>query len=239
MLLRFRRIYGGLEKDLGYKFKKQDRLTAALTHRSFRYEGEDSGVDNQRLEFLGDAVLSAVCAAHLFQHFEEYMEGEMTNHRSRITSGKTLGDLARSIDLGRHIKVGRGEEESGGRERSSNLADALEAVIGAAYLDGGIGAVEKIFRKLFVPVLHEPVDEIATDNPKGRLQEYVQIKWKKNPLYRVKEASGPPHARTFVVEVVLPDGSHGVGRGSNKRIAETEAATQVLSSVWKDVKRMF
>lgn len=200
----------------------------ALTHRSFRFENEGVESDNQRLEFLGDAVLGFITAFHVYQEHENEQEGFLTSFRSQITSGKALAKLALEIDLGKYIKIGKGEEQSGGRKRSSTLTDALEAVIGAAYLDGGIKAVQKIFSKLFMPYAESLDDDIAYVNPKGKLQEYSQRAWKTSPHYRIIKKEGPPHETIFTAEVILRSGLTGVGKARNKQEAEARAAREAL-----------
>lgn len=220
--------YRELEKAIGYKFRKRKLLEAALMHRSFRFENDDITTDNQRLEFLGDAILGFVIAAHLYEKFDDKDEGFLTSLRSQTTSGKVLAEVAAEAQLGKFLKMGRGEEQSGGRERPSNLADGLEALIAAAYFDGGLKALQKIFKKLFIPRIESLTGDVWADNPKGRLQEYAQRKWKTGPRYRFVEKHGPPHAAVFTVAVDLPGGTCGIGTGSSKREAETHAAMQAL-----------
>jgi len=221
--------YKELEKRIGYRFSKTRRLEAALTHRSFRFENEDITVDNQRLEFLGDAILGFLIAEYLYEKLPDKDEGFLTSFRSQTSSGRILAEIAMEIELGNYMRIGRGEESSGGRKRPSNLADALEAVIAAAYDDGGLRAVQKVFKKLFVSRIDSLSGDVWASNPKGQLQEYVQRRWKSGPRYHVLQRHGPPHALVFTVRVELPDGTFGVGRGSNKRDAESHAAAEVLS----------
>lgn len=228
MAIRRKNPYKDLEKALGYSFRKRSLLENALMHRSFRFENEGVTIDNQRLEFLGDALLGFITAAYLYEKFKEKDEGILTSFRSRTTSGKALTELASGIQLGEYIKMGKGEERSGGRKRPSNLADALESVLGSAYLDGGIKAVQKMFKKLFVPQLNSLSGDVWADNPKGQLQEYSQRRWKKSPQYRVMRKDGPPHAAIFTAEVLLDSDLSGVGKGRNKQDAETQAAVNVL-----------
>lgn len=226
-----RRKYKGLEKLLGYKFKDQDLLETALTHRSYRFENDDIYSDNQRLEFLGDAVLDMLTAEHLYERYPDDDEGVLTSFRSQVTSGKALADLGAVLELGSFLLMGRGEESSGGRKRSSNLADALESVFGAAFVDGGIKAVNKIFKKVFVPCIDRLSGDVWADNPKGKLQEYSQRRLKTSPLYHILSKEGPSHACSFTVEVVLSNGLKGMGVGVNKREAEVAAARDILSNI--------
>lgn len=223
-----RNPYRPLEKNIGCRFRRRQHLEQALTHRSFRYENDQVHHDNQRLEFLGDAVLGLVTAAYLHDHYPDLQEGEMTRIRSQVSSSAALYEIAVRIDLGRYLMLGRGEEQSGGRERRSNLADAMEAVLGAAYLDGGLRAVERVFRNLFRPVILEGLPAPESDNPKGALQELAQSRWKTVPKYRVISERGPSHARRYTAKVFIGEESFGSGTGSTKRTAEMEAARSTL-----------
>jgi ribonuclease-3 len=229
--------YRELERRLGYGFGKRRFLETALTHRSFRFENEGINVDNQRLEFVGDAALGFAAAAYLYGKFRSEDEGVLTSFRSQITSGKALAGLGKEIDLGAFLRMGKGEEQSGGRKRSSNLADAMEAVIGAAYLDGGMKAVNRIFKKVFVPRLTRLSGDVWAGNPKGRLQEYCHHKWQKGPKYSVVSREGPPHALVFTAEVVLGNGTKARGKGSNKQEAEAHAARAALKKLGLRKKR--
>lgn len=197
-------------------------------HRSYRFENEGIEVDNQRLEFLGDAVLGFLAAAHLYDTLRDKNEGILTALRSRITSGKALAEVAESLGLGNHLLVGKGEEGSGGRTRPSNLADAMEAVLGAVYLDSGLKGLTKVFKKIFVPLVRELSDDVWEENPKGRLQEYAQARWKKSPVYRMVKTVGPAHAAVFTVEVRINGKVWGTGIGRSKQDAERRAALAAL-----------
>jgi len=228
MVVRRKNPYRPLEKALGYGFRRRINLEAALTHRSFRFENADVSVDNQRLEFLGDAVLGLLTAAYVYRQHEDRDEGVLTSFRSQTTSGRALARYARAIDLGSFLKIGAGEDQSGGRERASPLADALEAVIGAAFVDGGMRACEKIFKRVFVPRLEALSGDVWAHNPKGKLQEYSQRRWKCGPTYRVLKREGPAHATVFRVEVRIGDGTRAAARGQSKQEAETRAASKLL-----------
>ena len=167
----------------------------------------------------------------MYGDLPDHDEGTLTAFRSRATSGKTLAKLAKSIDLGSYLQVGAGEERSGGRERCSNLANALEAVIGGAYIDGGTKACNKIFDKLFVPMIEKFEHDVWAENPKGRLQEYCQSQWKRAPEYSVIGQKGPPHDTIFTVKVAIPDGSHENANGHSKQVAESKAAAIALKHV--------
>lgn len=225
--------YRELENALGYRYRSRALLEQALVHPSYRYETESVHSDNQRLEFLGDAVLGMISAAHLFAEFPDQPEGELTARRSQVTSGAALARIGAEIGLGVYLKIGRGEERSGGRSRPSSLADAVEALIGAAWLDGGMKACEKIIRRLILPVSERLREDTAPVNPKGRLQELTQAHWKQSPVYVLTETEGPAHDALFTVEVLLPDGSCATGRGRGKRAAETAAAKAALAALDK------
>jgi ribonuclease III len=220
--------YRELEKRLGYRFRRRKMLETALTHRSFRFESDEIDADNQRMEFLGDAALGLVTGSHLFRAYPDYQEGDLTSVRSSLTNTKILGHIAAKIELGSYLRLGRGEIQTGGHHRLSNLSDALEAVIGAAYLDGGIKAVEAIFKKIFLPEVKALSHDPWSDNPKGALQELAQRKWHTGPRYRTARDEGPPHARVFTIEVLLQGQVVGIGRGNSKRHAEMEAAREAL-----------
>lgn len=223
--------YRSLEKKLGYRFRGRDLLDTALMHRSCRFERDEVEVDNQRLEFLGDAALGLVLAARLYADHPDENEGILTSYRSRLASGTELARRARAIDLGTHLAVGKGEEAAGGRERSSTLADALEAVLGAAYLDGGLRAVDRIVGCVFGAELAGLDGDKLAGNPKGRLQELCQRRWKASPSYRLRETRGPPHATVFVAEVVVHDGRRQGGEGRSKQKAESAAARAMLEEL--------
>ena len=225
--------YRELEKRLGYKFGERELLEMALMHRSYRYEAKDVAADNQRLEFLGDAVAGFLAAAHLYRMNRDGDEGTLTELRSRVTSGKALASVAREIGLGEFIRLGKGEERAGGREREALLADGLEAVIGAAYLDGGVKAAEKIVAKLLIPLLGATPQEEWEENPKGKLQELSQRLYGRGPEYRCVSEVGPAHQKHFVVEAIVGGAKLGVGEGASKRAAETIAAEAAVRKLIK------
>ncbi len=223
--------YRELEKRLGYTFRKKDLIEMALVHRSYRFEVKNVESDNQRLEFLGDAVLGMVVAAQLYRAHAHVDEGVLTERRSRVTSGKALAETAARIGLGDFIRLGKGEEQAGGRQRQSLLSDALEAVLGAAYLDGGLRAVEKIAAQLFPAVMEDSAQEEWKDNPKGKLQEVVQRLHGRSPDYCCVGEEGPPHQKTFRVEAVVNGKVMGRGEGSSRRAAEVKAATEAVNAL--------
>ena len=217
-----------LEERIGYKFRNSLLLAEALTHPSLGHESQHYHFDYQRLEFLGDAVLQLVVTEYLFRHFQVEAEGQLTKLRSRLVSRDALKTHAAALDLGRHILMGRGEETSGGRERTSTLADAFEALIGALYLDGGLDVAKDFIltqtRVDLAKLAEEPVDF----NPKGDLQELLQSISPRSPMYELVSQSGPEHEKTFVSEVVWERIVLGQGTGRSKKQAETAAALEAL-----------
>ncbi|HNX52618.1 MAG TPA: ribonuclease III [Pontiellaceae bacterium] len=219
------RAFKTLEKRIRYRFKKPALLEAALTHPSFRYENPDAAADNQRLEFLGDAVLGLLAADILMTRNPQAAEGELTKLKSAVTSGSALAAKARLIGLGEHLRLGKGEAASGGADRGSNLEDALEALLGAIWLDGGLKAARKFFENTVFQSAEN--SEPVIDNPKGMLQEYAQKKGYPVPDYQVLEASGPDHARRYCVEVTVSTYAFR-GEGTSRREAEKMAAEKAV-----------
>jgi len=217
-----------LEERIEYKFRNSLLLAEALTHPSLAHEAQRYHLDYQRLEFLGDAVLQLVITEYLFSHFQAEAEGQLTKLRSRLVSRDALRMHAAALDLGRYILMGRGEEASGGRERTSTLADAFEALIGALYLDGGLDVAKNFIltqtRADLAKLAEEPVDF----NPKGDLQELLQSISPRSPLYELVSQSGPEHEKTFVSEVLWEGIVLGEGTGRSKKQAETAAALEAL-----------
>src|SRR5438067_2731432 len=227
-----------LEERIGYKFRNSLFLAEALTHPSLGHETQRHHFDNQRLEFLGDAVLQLVITEHLFQHFGAEAEGKLTKLRSRLVSRETLGTHAAALDLGRYLMMGRGEEASGGRQRISALADAFEALIGAVYLDSDLETARKFILAQARPDLDQLAEEPIDINPKGHLQELLQSISPRSPVYEVVSQSGPEHAKTFVVKAVWEGIVLGTGTGRNKKQAETAAAIEATQlRRWEEEKK--
>lgn len=217
-----------LEKNLDYHFHNRDLLLHALTHSSYANEVRGKGLtSNERMEFLGDAVLGIVVADYLFHHNAKVPEGELTRLRAMMVCEKSLHGFACEIQLGRFLRLGHGEENSGGRERSSILADAFEAVIAAVYLDGGMEAARRFVTRFADQFFSSRLQGDVIDY-KTMLQEIVQ----KNPgeklEYVLAGESGPDHDKEFVVEVRLDENAIGVGRGGSKKEAEQTAAREAL-----------
>lgn len=222
-----------LEKVLGHRFKKRELLVAALTHPSYRHEsGGEGSDDNQRLEFLGDAVIGLLAAEHLYDDSQEMREGEMTKLRSVLTNRTGLASVGEAWELGPLLRMGKGEAGSGGAFRDSNLADAVEAVLGAVFVDGGIKAARKLYERHFAPRLETQVGKNPDEsNPKGRLQEYTQRLWQENPEYRIVEERGPAHGREYVATVWVHGEEFASGLGAGKRAAEAAAAREALGKL--------
>jgi ribonuclease-3 len=217
-----------IEERIGYKFRNSLLLAEALTHPSLGHETQRYHFDNQRLEFLGDAVLQLVISEHLFRRFGGEAEGQLTKLRSRLVSRETLKMHAAALDLGRYLLMGRGEETSGGRDRTSTLADAFEALIGAIYLDGGLDSA----REFILTQAHSDLAQLAKEpieiNPKGQLQELLQSLSPRSPVYELISQSGPEHEKTFVVQAVWEGIVLGQGSGRSKKQAETAAALEAM-----------
>jgi ribonuclease-3 len=217
-----------IEERIGYKFRNSLLLAEALTHPSLGHEMQRYHFDNQRLEFLGDAVLQLVISEYLFQRFGREAEGQLTKLRSRLVSRETLRMHAAGLDLGRYLLMGRGEEASGGRERTSTLADAFEALIGAIYLDGGLDAAKEFILSQARSDLAQLAEEPIEINPKGQLQEILQSISPRSPAYELVSQSGPEHEKIFVVQAVWEGFVLGQGCGRSKKQAETAAALEAM-----------
>lgn len=215
------------ENKIGYTFKNKELLHEALSHSSYANEVKRGRHSNERLEFLGDSVLSIVVSKHLFTHFKHLPEGELTKIRASLVCEKALFEFSQKIDLGKHILLGKGEENSGGRERPSIVSDAFEAVIAAVFLDGGMEAAEKYVLS-FIPKNIEATGSKSLHDYKTMLQEIIQ----KNPEERVEyvlaDQTGPDHDRKFVVQVRLNSNVIGTGEGHSKKQAEQAAACEAL-----------
>lgn len=224
-----------LEQRIGYKFRNSLLLAEALTHPSLSYETQRHHFDNQRLEFLGDAVLQLICTEHLYNLFPNCPEGQLTKMRARLVSREGLKVHAISIGIGRFLMMGKGEEASGGRVRASVLADAFEALVGAMYLDGGLEPVRIFVLKEAQPDIENLRLEPLDVNPKGKLQEILQAIAPQSPEYSIIEQSGPEHLKSFVARVEWRSVELGVGEGNSKKEAHIAAALDALQrEVWKN-----
>ncbi len=213
-----------LEQVINYNFKNKQLLVTALTHTSYANESKDKIIHNERLEFLGDSVLQIVTADYLFTH-KNMPEGELTRMRANLVCESALFGFAQTINLGDFLKLGKGEEKSGGRSRPSVVSDAFEALIAALYLDGGL---EKA-REFILPFLENSLKNAENDEDhKTKLQEIMQQNRQERLSYVVKSESGPDHNKYFIVEVFLNSNCIGTGEGNNKKSAEQAAAKEAL-----------
>jgi ribonuclease III len=230
---------GAFEERLGYKFSTRELLDRALTHSSavpeLRAAGAEEAVsallprDNERLEFLGDAVLELLASEYLLVTFPEWSEGQLSKSRARIVNAGSLEAAARRLRLGEHLRLGRGEEKTGGREKQTLLADAFEAVVAAVYLDGGLGAAREVLRStLFEQALEERGERISESDRKSALQELLQGQGRAAAEYRVAGESGPDHQKVFQIEVWIDGEYMATGQGSTKKEAEQHAARTAL-----------
>ena len=218
-----------LEKKLNYTFRDPGLLGEALSHSSYANEHRSAGLrSNERLEFLGDSVLGFVTAEFLFLQHPDLPEGDLTRIRAALVCEQSLYEVARKLDLGRYLKLGRGEEAGSGRERTSILADATEAVFAAVYLDGGIGAASTLIHRVLLDAEKEEVVEERRRDYKTALQELVQRQADQVLTYRMIGEEGPDHDKTFLAEVLLNGIQVGTGSGHSKKEAEQSAAKAAL-----------
>ncbi|HEY9151361.1 MAG TPA: ribonuclease III [Anaerolineales bacterium] len=218
-------------RRLGLTIKNLSLLTRALTHRSYLNENSDALEDNERLEFLGDAVLGFVVGAWVYHHCPEMHEGDLTKVRSALVRNEQLAEFARHLDFGRAMRMGRGEAASGGRNRDNLLGSTFEAVIGSLYLDQGVPAVEKFMEPLLDSAQERIIQRAEIYDPKSRLQEWAQAEKLGTPQYVLVSSSGPDHAKVFEIEVRIKGAAHGRGKGPSKQIAEQIAAQTTLESL--------
>jgi ribonuclease-3 len=213
----------------GLSFNNLRLLTRALTHRSYLNEHPEAIEDNERLEFLGDAILDFLVGSWLYHHMPEMAEGRLTSLRAALVRNDRLAVFADEIDLGDALRLGKGEAESGGRHRASVLGSAFEALIGALYIDGGLDKVQTFVE----PMLEEAVEEILLDNKdrdaKSLLQEYTQANGMGTPSYSLVSVSGPDHQRTYEVNVIVNHEIFGIGQGQSKQAATKAAALDALT----------
>lgn len=227
-----------LEENIGYGFRDRNLLERALTHRSWAHESVGAGgerearaLHNEAFEFVGDSVLGLVVADALFREHPEVTEGELSRMKHRLVSTQTLARVARRLQLGEHLRVGKGEEKTGGRRKRALLADAFEALLAAVFLDGGYAEAEGFVRRALGPELEESTPEsAAAADFKTLLQERLQSERHLSPTYEVIETEGPPHARTFHVEVVYED-ERVRGAGRTIKAAEMDAACRALQQM--------
>lgn len=219
-----------LENNLNVQFEDYSLLVRALTHRSYLNEHPNEALeDNERLEFLGDAVLDFIVGAYLYHRFPEMKEGELTSLRAALVRAKTLAKFARQLEIGRFLRLGYGEAENGGRERTPLLCASFEAVIGAVYLDQGLLPVKALVEQLIGPALAEIMAESLHKDAKSEFQVWAQARYNITPHYQVVDTSGPDHAKQFTVQVMLDDDVWGEGTGRSKQVAAQEAAKVAMA----------
>ncbi|MGD0088172.1 MAG: ribonuclease III [Verrucomicrobiota bacterium] len=220
-----------LQIRLGYTFRNEDLLQLALTHPSVAHESGEPTAHNQRLEFLGDAVLQLVLTHELYDKYSAFDEGPLTKARAKLVNRRTLAEHARALGVGAHLILSRGEETNGGRERASTLADAFESLLGAIFLDGGLDAARGFILREFSAAFGKLSVIPTIENPKGELQELLQARSPKAPEYHVVSATGPDHDRVFEC-IVQHDGMElARGSGKSKKAAETDAALAALKKL--------
>ena len=218
-----------LEKKLNYTFRDPALLSEALSHSSYANEHRAAHLNsNERLEFLGDSVLGFVTAEFLFVQHPDLPEGDLTRIRAALVCEQSLYEVARKLELGKYLKLGRGEEAGGGRERTSILADATEAVFAAVYLDGGIGAASQLIHRVLLDAEKEAAVEERRKDYKTALQELIQRTPGRTITYQLVEETGPDHCRVFVMEVSVDGQVSGRGEGRSKKEAEQAAANAAL-----------
>ena len=219
-----------LQTKLGYSFKRHTLLRSALTHSSFAHEQKLSPAEsNQRLEFLGDAVLELCISDVLYHRYADMDEGELTKKRAAFVCESTLAEIAKKLELGNFLLLGQGEAREGGREKDSILADALESIFGAVFLDGGIEETSNVVRNLFEPIMDKKSRQ--TTDSKSLLQEILQKQSKTTATYEIILEEGPPHQKVFTSSVFHEGKKLGTGKGSSKKAAEQEAAKAALEKM--------
>ena len=221
----------GFARRLGIKFSNLSLLSRALTHRSFLNENAHAMEDNERLEFLGDAVLDFIVGAWVYHRCPEMAEGDLTRLRSALVRNEQLAEFARGLELGKAMRMGRGEEVSGGREKEGVLGSAFEAIVGAIFLDAGLGAVEGFMEPLLESVRERVMLTAEIYDPKSRFQEWAQSAKLGTPHYVTVSTSGPEHAKVFEVEVRIHDKAYGKGSGPSKQIAAQTAAQSAMEAL--------
>jgi len=220
------------EKSIGIEFLDRSLLERALTHRSFVNENPGAGIqDNERLEFLGDAVLDFVVGAYLYDLYPEMGEGELTMLRAALVRTKTLARFASELGLGDHLRLGRGEEENGGRKRQPNLCAAFEALVGAIFLDQGLDRVLGWLKVQITPALERIIASSSHKDAKSEFQIWAQARYNITPHYEMLSSEGPDHDKTFTVAVFISDTRWGIGRGSSKQAAAQMAAGKALEQI--------
>jgi ribonuclease-3 len=224
-----------LQQDIGIFFNDLNLLKQAFLHSSFVNENQNDSIsDNERLEFLGDAVLNLVVAEKVYQEFPNLTEGALTTLRTSLIREDTLTQLSVELDLGDYLQLGKGEESSGGRQRQSNLADTFEALLGAIFLDQGLATVKRFILNMLGSHFVRIKTGDSGQNYKAKLQEFTQGTCKQLPVYRIVQSSGPDHDKKYIVEVTLDNKVLGTGSGKSKKAAEIEAARSACDKLISD-----
>ncbi|WP_339133536.1 MAG: ribonuclease III [Candidatus Electrothrix sp. GW3-4] len=218
-----------LQKKLGYVFTNKESLLLSMIHSSFAFECLDNKQHNETLEFLGDAVLDLTIGHMLFTRFPKKREGQLTRIRSALVNEVGLATVARRLDLGNYLLLGRGEDSSGGREKSSILSCAYEALVGAMFMDSGYDTVLQYVQQTFSPMIEQQGEQLIHADAKSRLQEHLQELHNEGPLYVLDEEEGPAHARVFFVSARFRDQILGTGKAGSKKEAEQQAARAALA----------
>jgi len=222
-----------LEKKINFSFQSKKLLEKAFTHRSYLNEVKEKNLfSNERLEFLGDAVLEFLTSSFLYQQFPQKKEGQLTNLRSSIVCTKTLSQMAIRLNLGQYLRLSKGEEKEGGRKNPSLLADTFEALLGAIYLDQGINQANVFLEKNFFPYIKKIIAQENLKDHKSLFQEIVQEKIKVSPIYKVLKEEGPDHAKEFKIGVFVNGKVYGIGFGKSKQSAEENAAQAAIEK-WR------
>ena len=221
-----------LEQLLEYTFRDRNLLLQAVTHPSYLHEvSGHQGGDYQRLEFLGDAVLGMLLAEMLYGRYPDWQEGDLSQLRARLAGQDVLAERSRTLGIGAFFLLGRGEEQTGGREKDSILADVLESIIAALYCDGGLPAARSLVVRIFEELIDTPDLLVLGRDSKSELQEYLSSLDYPLPEYRLIEESGPPHNRLFIFQILAGDTVVGVGQGKSKKIAQQAAAAQAVDTL--------
>lgn len=223
--------WDSLMESIHYSFNEVKLLELAMTHSSFANEREEPIEHNERLEFLGDAVLELCVSEELYSRFPKAREGQLTRLRSRLVSKPALAAVARELKLDVYLKLGRGEEIQGGRERSSILSDAFEALLAAIFLDSGFEAANRWIHEIFREKWPDTAEAVRVKDAKSRLQELTQRLFKSRPYYTLQGSSGPEHSKTFTIVVTLPDGSSVTASGQSLKKAEQQAASVAIDKL--------
>lgn len=232
-MIEMRDDYSQLLTKLKIRFKNPNFLEQAFIHRSYLNEVKINSPSNERLEFLGDAILSLIVSYTLFNLRLTDTEGDLTNLRAYIVKTKSLAEASQKLNLGKYLKLSRGEESGGGRENPQLLANTYEALLGAIFLDQGLDSCEKVIRETLLPQFIKEINQGPPKDAKSNLQEIVQERFKKSPLYKILKTFGPDHAKQFSVAVYVGGKEMGRGEGSSKQVAEEKSAKEALGKLSK------